>query len=274
MSSASSVSYAMTKRSPQNVLITGGSSGIGQAIALRYHRRGYNVAIAGRNLDKLEAASEDRYATYVLDVSSAESVEKVCKRYLVEHDNQAPDILINCAGVMIPGEFISMADEDYWANIDVDFKGTVLMCKAFAPAMVDRGSGQIVNVASVAGFLGIYGYTGYSAAKFAVMGFSEALRFELEPHGVTVHVVCPPDTNTPGLALEQSMRPKETDAIAGSIKPVSADVVAHAVVSGIDRKKNTIVVGALSRLYYRLKGVWPELFYWIVSSDVKKARKN
>ena len=257
-----------------NVFITGGSSGIGHAIALRYHRRGYNVAIAGRDLSKLEAASEDRFATYVLDVSSPESVESAKKRYLAGHDNQAPDILINCAGVMIPGEFISMPEEDYWANIDIDFKGTVLMCKAFAPLMAQRGSGQIVNVASVAGFLGIYGYTGYSAAKFAVMGFSEALRFELEPLGVTVHVVCPPDTKTPGLALEQSMRPEETDAIAGSIKPISADVVAKAMIQGIDKKKNTIVIGALSRLYYRLKGIWPELFYWIVSSDVRKVRRR
>ena len=264
----------MTQHVSKNVFITGGSSGIGLALAVLYHRRGYNVTIAGRNLDKLEAASEDRFLTYVLDVTSPESVEKVSKRYLAEHDNQAPDILINCAGVMIPGEFISMPEENYWANIDVDFKGTVLMCKAIAPLMVERGSGQIVNVASVAGFLGIYGYTGYSAAKFAVMGFSEALRFELEPHGVTVHVACPPDTKTPGLALELSMRPEETDAIAGSIKPVAADVVARAIVQGIDKKKNTIVIGALSRLYYRLKGVWPELFYWIVSSDVKKVRKH
>ncbi len=256
------------------VFITGGSSGIGLATALLYHERGYEVAIAGRSFEKLEAASQGRLATYQLDVASQESVGEVTARYMREHDNQAPDLLINCAGVMIPGEFISMPETDYWSNIDVDFKGTVLMCKAFAPAMVKRGSGQIVNVASVAGFLGIYGYTGYSAAKFAVMGFSEALRFELEPKGVSVSVVCPPDTETPGLDLEISMRPPETHAVAGSIKPVSAEVVAEAMVRGIDKKKNTIVIGALSKLYYRLKGIWPELFHVIVSSDVRKVQNH
>lgn len=256
------------------IFITGGSSGIGLATALLYYQRGHEVAIAGRSLEKLKTASAGRFATYQLDVADEASVKTVTEQYKADNQGEAPDMLINCAGVMIPGEFVSMPESDYWSNIDVDFKGTVLMCKAFAPAMVRRGSGRIVNVASVAGFLGIYGYTGYSAAKFAVMGFSEALRFELEPKGVFVSVVCPPDTKTPGLDLEISMRPPETDAVAGSIKPVSADIVAHAVVHGIDKKKNTIVIGALSKLYYRLKGIWPELFYWIVSSDVAKVQKR
>lgn len=257
-----------------NVFITGGSSGIGQALANLYHERGYHVAIAGRNPDKLEAASQGRFELYPLDVSDNEAVKRVADQYAQAHGGQAPDLLINCAGVMIPGEFISMSERDYWANIDIDFKGTVNTCKAFASLMVQRGSGRIVNVASVAGFLGIYGYTGYSAAKFAVMGFSEALRFELEPKGVAVSVVCPPDTKTPGLDLEITMRPPETDAIAGSIKPVSAETVARAVARGIDKKKNTIIIGGLSKLYYRLKGIWPELFYWIVSSDVAKVQKK
>lgn len=255
-----------------NVFITGGSSGIGLALAEIYQGRGDRVAIAGRDAEKLNAASQGRFETYQLDVSDRHAVSAVTEAYVRNHNGQAPDVVINCAGVMIPGEFISMPDEHFWPNVKIDFAGTVHVCKAFAPLMVKRGSGHIVNVASVAGFLGIYGYTGYSAAKFAVMGFSEALRFELEPHGVVVSVVCPPDTKTPGLEAEVAMRPPETDAIAGSIKPVSAQHVARAVIKGIDKKKRVIIIGGLSKLYYRLKGVWPELFYWIVSSDVRKTR--
>ncbi len=90
-----------------------------------------------------------------------------------------------------------------------------------------------MNVSSVAGYLGIYGYSGYSAAKFAVMGFTEALRFELKPEGISVHIVCPPDTDTPALAFERTLRPPETDAIAGNIKPISAEKVAEAIVKGV-----------------------------------------
>jgi len=127
-------------------------------------------------------------------------------------------------------------------------------------------------VSSVAGYLGIYGYSGYSAAKFAVMGFTEALRFELKPEGIGVHVVCPPDTDTPALAFERTLRPPETDAIAGGIKPIPAEKVAEAIVRGVDRGTYYIIPDALSSLYFRLKGLLPELFFAIVDGDVRKAR--
>lgn len=253
------------------IFITGGSSGIGLATAVLYAKRGATVTIAARSLNRLEKASAGRFETVVLDVTDEESVARATSKYCAEHDGP-PDILINCAGAMIPGEFITMPKSDFDENVEADFSGTVNMCRAFAPAMCARKSGHIVNVASVAGFLGIYGYTGYSAAKFAVMGFSEALRFELEPLGVSVNVVCPPDTDTPGLAKEIGMRPPETDKVAGTIKAISPELVAASMVKGIDKNKNTIIIGATSKLYARLKGLWPELFYWIVSSDVRKVQ--
>ena len=140
--------------------------------------------------------------------------------------------------------------------------------------MVERGSGHIVNISSVAGYLGIYGYTGYSSAKFAVMGFTEALRFEMKPHGVRVSVVCPPDTDTPALAHERTLRPPETDVIAGNIKPISAEKVARAVVRAIGRGRYVVIPDALSAFYFRLKGIAPEVFHAIVDSDVAKARRS
>lgn len=131
-----------------------------------------------------------------------------------------------------------------------------------------------MNVSSAAGFLGIYGYTGYSAAKFAVMGFSEALRFELRPHGVSVSVVCPPDTETPGLAAERAERPPETEVIAGNIKALDPDVVAAKIVKGIARKRFYIIIGATTKFYFRLKGLLPEIFLAIVDSDVARAGKQ
>ncbi|PKN31985.1 MAG: short-chain dehydrogenase, partial [Deltaproteobacteria bacterium HGW-Deltaproteobacteria-20] len=159
-------------------------------------------------------------------------------------------------------------------NIDHGFWSVVYPCRAVAPGMVARGSGHIVNVSSVAGYLGIYGYTGYSAAKFAVMGFTEALRFEMKPAGVRVSVVCPPDTDTPALALEHTLRPPETDVIAGNIKPVSAEKVGAAIFKAVQRGDYLVIPDALSAFYFRLKGLLPEVFFAIVDGDVKKARSK
>ncbi len=91
------------------------------------------------------------------------------------------------------------------------------------------GGGHIVNVASVAGFVGLYGYTAYAASKFAVIGLSESLRQELKPLGIAVSVVCPPDVDTPGLAAELALRPRETERLAGGSKPIdpARDRVGH-----------------------------------------------
>jgi 3-dehydrosphinganine reductase len=181
---------------------------------------------------------------------------------------------VNSAGVIYPGEFVTMPRENFDINLTCGFWSVVNPCRAVAPLMVERGRGHIVNVSSVAGFLGIYGYTGYSAAKYAVNGFSEALRFEMRPHGVRVSVICPPDTDTPALDFEHTLRPPETDVIAGNIKPIPAEKVAGAIVKAIGRDRFVVIPDALSAFYFRLKGLLPELFYAIVDSDVTKARRG
>lgn len=258
----------------QNVFITGGSSGIGKALAYMYAAQGAKVTIAGRSEERLRetclACVYGDIDWISLDVSDAVAVDVVARDYLRE--NGTPDILVNSAGVMNPGEFLAISKQDFEENIEVDFTGTANVCRSFASAMVEQGRGTIVNVASVAGFLGIYGYTSYSAAKFAVMGFSEALRFELAPLGLNVCVVCPPDTDTPGYRIEKLRRPKETALIAEKIRIMSPEDVAEEIYKGIEKKKDLIIIGKRSKLFFRLKGLFPELFNLIVSRDVKKAQ--
>lgn len=262
------------------VIVTGGSSGIGLATAKLYAARGCDVAIVGRSADKLAAAERElrsvataagqRIATRSADLSVFEEARAAIDS-LVEA-GFGPDILVNSAGVIVPGEFATMPLEDYEANIHNGYWSVVYPCRAAVPHMLKRGRGHIVNVSSVAGYLGIYGYSGYSAAKFAVMGFTEALRFELKPEGIGVHIVCPPDTDTPALAFERTLRPPETDAIAGNIKPISPEKVAGAIAKGLSSGKYYIIPDALSSFYFRLKGLLPELFFAIVDGDVKKSR--
>ena len=185
-----------------------------------------------------------------------------------------PDILVNSAGVIIPGEFTQMAPEEFDRNIMHGFDSVVNPCRAVAPRMVERKRGHIVNVSSAGGFMSLYGYTGYSSAKFAVMGFTEALRFEMKPHGVRVSVVCPPDTDTPGLAHEKTLRPPETEKSASITKPIAPEFVAETIVKGVEKNKYYIIPGFPSRLALRLKGLWPELWFWMVDGDIRKSRRE
>ncbi|MDH4139868.1 MAG: SDR family oxidoreductase [Coriobacteriia bacterium] len=263
-------------------IVTGGSSGIGLATAVALAERGAHVAIVARDPEKLESAkariraaradASQRVLSASADLSQFNQTKTVIDRLAA--DGMVPDILVNSAGTILPGEFSSMPLEFLTRNMESGYFSVVWPCRATVPYMIERGSGHIVNVSSVAGFLGVYGYTGYAAAKYATMGFTEALRCEMKPHGVRVSVVCPPDTDTPALQYEKTLRPPETDALAGKIKPVPPERVADAIVRGIERNKYYMIPDLTSRFYMRLKGVLPELFFAIVDGDVAKARRG
>jgi 3-dehydrosphinganine reductase len=182
---------------------------------------------------------------------------------------------VNAAGIFLPGHFEQIPDEWFEQHLDIDVLGLIHVTRAVVPGMVARGSGHVVNVSSVAGFLGcVYGYTAYATAKFAVMGFSEALRSEMKPVGVRVSVVCPPDVDTPGLALEKSLRPPETDRVCGNIKAIAPEVVAEEIVRGVERNRYYVIPGLVSKVYFRLKSLLPGLFFAVTDGDVAKARKQ
>lgn len=261
-------------------IVTGGSSGIGLATARLLASRGARVGLIARDEERLALAAElvgkaaetptTAVWTHACDVSDEAAVDRAVERFAAEVGE--PDLLVNSAGVFIPGYFESMSTDLFREHLDIDVLGLIYATRAVVPYMIARKRGHIVNVSSMAGFMGIFGYTAYSTAKFAVMGFSESLRSEMKPLGIGVTVVCPPDVDTPGLAKERSLRPPETDKVCGNVAAIRAEEVAAELVRGVERGKYLVIPGALGKLYHLLKGIWPGLFFIVTDGDVAKAR--
>lgn len=216
----------------KRVLITGGSSGIGMATAQALSNKGAKIIIAARNGEKLESARKNIsgiISTISADISRLSDIEILTER--IEKEQGNIDILINCAGIVHPGKLKDLSNEQITRQIDINLTGTIMITKTLLHLM--NSPGYIVNISSAAGFVGIFGYTAYSASKFGVVGFSEALRMELEPEGIGVSVVFPPDTETPQLEFENRTKPKELKSISGKIKPITPKSVADSIVKGI-----------------------------------------
>jgi len=267
----------------KSVLITGGSSGIGFAIANALVEMDAIVILLARDYEKLKAAKASilekhpkaKVKIVSADVSDAQTLTVLHDEYVRNHDT--PDILINCAGVARPGYVEETPLDVYKWTMDIDYHGTVNTIKVLLPGMIERGSGHIVNFSSMAGVIGVFGYTAYSGAKFAVRGFTEALRSELKPKGIKVSIVYPPDTDTPQLAWENQYKPFETREIAGSDKPLPPSVVADETLSAIARGRYKVVPGFEAKLIYFVStllgtGINPIFDFLISRASKKKAR--
>ncbi len=266
----------------QHAIITGGSSGIGRATARLLTRRGAHVSIIARRqelldetLAELEPLRENpaqRFRAYSADVTDWEQAQEAIASLTA--DGHPPDVLVNAAGFAHPGYFEELPLEIFRNTMDVDFFGTLHPIKAALPMMMERRRGHIVNFSSGAGFLGVFGYTAYSAAKFAVRGFSDVLRQEMKPYSIHVSVIFPPDTDTPQLHYENQFKPLETRRIAGAAKALTADQVAQALVRGIERRQVYILPSLDMRLYFLLANGFSGLTRWIPDRIVAKVRRE
>ena len=254
----------------KHVVITGGSSGIGEALARSLAAKGSSLTLLARGADQLASVAEPLGATGVpCDVSDRDAVTGVLTEAAEERG--PVDVLVCSAGITLPGRFLEAEDQTFRDMIDVDYYGTLWPVRAVAPSMVDRRAGSIVGVASAAALVGVYGYAAYGAAKFAVRGLFETLRTELVPHGVHVGCVYPPDVDTPMLAAENLVKPAETKAIAGSIKPISADQVATAIIRGVEKRQAEIYADAQTRALARTVALAPGVYRTLFDQRVRKA---
>jgi 3-dehydrosphinganine reductase len=265
----------------KKAFVTGGSSGIGRATACLLVEAGARVVICGRDSPRLaracsEIAARARFGATVsavaLDVRDAAAVAGSAEAVLPQIGSL--DLLINNAGVARPGYFEELPDRVFEDAIETNYLGPVRVTRAFLPALRARPGSHVSFVSSVAGFLGVFGYTAYAASKFALTGFAETLRQELEPMGIGVSILFPPDTETPQLAGEEAFKPAETRAVSGSVRPVSADFVARALLEGIAAGRFHILPGLETRSLYWLQRHAPWLVRWHINRCIRGSARE
>lgn len=264
------------------VFVVGGSAGIGLAAARRLVGAGAHVTIFARRagpLDEamgvLEGARRDRaqrLASRVLDAADGLAVARTMDAS-VEADG-LPDLLLNCAGAARPARFEDLAPDALDATLRANLHTCWHPIRALVPGMRARGRGWIVNTASLAGLIGVYGYVDYCAAKFGVVGLSEALRGELALDGVHVSVLCPPDTDTPGLAAENATKPPETAALSAGASLLSPDTVARALLAGLARGRFLIVPGSAAKATALAARLAPGLARRVADRIVRGVRRG
>jgi len=237
--------------SDRTIWITGASSGIGEALAVRFAQEGARLVLSARRESELERVAErcrdkglgaDQILVLSLDVTDWDALPGAVQAVLNRFGHI--DLLINNAGVSQRSLCVDTDMEVYRQLMEVDVMGQIALTKAVLPQMLERGAGHIAVTASVAGKVGAPLRTGYCAAKHAVMGFFDALRAEVENQGVHVSTIVPgfirTDIARNALSGDGQAFGQEDEGIAGGM---DVNECAEVVVKGLNAKKREIPVG-------------------------------
>uniref|UniRef100_A0A915J859 3-dehydrosphinganine reductase n=1 Tax=Romanomermis culicivorax TaxID=13658 RepID=A0A915J859_ROMCU len=237
----------------RHVVITGGSKGIGRALAIEAVKSGCDVTIVARNAGQLEKVESELKSlandnqisikTIALDLTNDfQSIKDTLENHFGRNGTSSIDILINNAGATIDGEFEKLRAEDFEQEMKINYLSAVYVTKALMPFLKESArrseyesrkflGSRIVFLSSQAGQLGLYGYSAYSSSKFALRGLAECLQMELKPANVWITVAYPPNTDTEGFSNECLQMPEATRIISGTAGLVQPDVVAKKILS-------------------------------------------
>jgi NAD(P)-dependent dehydrogenase (short-subunit alcohol dehydrogenase family) len=251
----------------KNVLITGGSRGLGLVLAREFYKQGARVAICARNAAELERARLDLQlwredvVTVPCDVTVKTEVDEMV---LAVREQLGPiDVLVNNAGVIAVGPMETMTIEDYQESMDTHFWAALYTTLAVLPQMRERGHGRIVNISSIGGMVSVPHLLPYCAGKFALTGFSEGLRAELLKNNIYVTTVCPGLMRT-GSARNAEFKGKHRAeyaffSVSGSlpILSIDADRAGRQIVAACRRGAAEIVVSLPFKIAARVHGLLP-----------------
>lgn len=229
----------------QHVVVTGGSEGLGLAVATHCAQQGAKVTIMARTLSKLNKAKEEILAKAphaakgdilcvscdVTDTKAVDAAFDTC----VRTQGQAVDVYIGCAGIAVTGFAHGMPLSQYEKMINLNYLGNVRCVNAVLDSMVARRAGQIVLVGSTMSHIAFVGYTGYAASKYALKGYAEGLRHELLPHNVKVAAFYPASMDSPGFEVENRTKPQVTKEIEGSADLQTVEEASAELFAGLAR---------------------------------------
>jgi short-subunit dehydrogenase len=260
------------------VIVTGASSGIGEAVAREFARNGSKVILAARSEENLikivkEINVYNLNAGYIItDVSKEEDCKRLIDKTIEKFGTI--DILVNNAGVSMRASFIDVDLKVLHRLMDVNFWGTVYCTKYALPYLITQ-KGSLIGVSSVAGFHGLPGRTGYSASKFAIHGFLETIRIENLKKGLHVMIIAPGFTSTEirkhaltADGHEQGESPRDERNL------MSTEYVAKWVLKGIRKKKRNKLLTWDGRLTALFQRIVPELVDWLYYNEMSKEPKS
>ena len=270
------------------VAITGAAGGIGRALALAFAERGSDVALADVNESQLRAVAEEitsRFSRQVLPMRVDVADSKAMSDFAAQSMTRFPrlNVLINNAGVALLGDFDEVDDAQIAWLMGINFWGVVHGTRAFMPHLSRQPVAHIANISSIFGIIAPPGQCAYSAAKFAVRGFSEALRHELKRSASTVRlsVVHPGGIDTDiarsakhGTAVRERLSADEVGARFKAAARTSPEQAAARIIRGIERNENRILIGGDAKLLDFLQRLRPASYWSLMERTLERLMRD
>jgi NAD(P)-dependent dehydrogenase (short-subunit alcohol dehydrogenase family) len=266
-------------------IVTGGASGIGQALAEELAKRGCEVVLADLQIELAEEVASDinalggRAKAVKIDVTDFPSMEQLIQE-TVKRTGRL-DYLFNNAGIVIGGPVNRLGIEDWNQIVDVNLRGVINGIQAAYKVMIKQGFGHIINTASMAGLMPGPGNVAYTTTKYAVVGLSKSLRAETAQMGIRLSVLCPGAVRTPILEgggkygkMLVDIPPEQIRRLLEKLKPMSPDLFARKVLNSVAKNKAIIIVPSWWKLFWWINRLSPSLGIILAQRRFQKVQKE